>query len=1277
MNQPRKPHGVPTKPDAINWREICCKMLQLQRQLASNLLISGIDIPIEDELGNIEGDFFNKILAKGQSRNSKGKRLKIIGEPGSGKTTQLLKIADWLLDDSPNDTATEFVKPLPIWISLAQVKKPLHQYLREDWLRKAAEKLDSVPPAWVEEFTQLLKDGKVCLLLNGADEMGIADPLGTLAQWLRTPLFKNVPVVISCRLNIWGAAGNVLSDFDSYKVLGFSYAEDSHRDQVKQFIEKWFNKSSSMLSGAEKIEASQLRAALDEPGKERIKDLARNPLHLSLLCFTWQSRKRKLPDTKAELYQIFFEAFYESKNSIYPTTPAQQKNLNAALGQLALKAIDQGCKSILPYSLVNKALEKLHPELFEQALTLGWLNRVVSDAQNPLKSAYAFYHPTFLEYFAACEIKDWQFFLNPLSHSIERDNYRIFEPQWKEVFLLWLGRVDVPEEQKEESITSLVKFKDGCGEWHTIDANKGFYELRAYLIAAAGVTEFCQCSKSEEIVRQIVKWGVGYFNIEKQQWQTFLDHPIAEAALPSLPQTQRSKAINTLVELIGNTEDEDTRRMAAESLGNIGTGNETAIRALVELIGNSRNESTRRRAVYSLGKIGTGNETAIRALVELIGNCGDESTRREAVYSLEKSGTGNETTIRALAELIGSCGDESTRRMVAESLEKIGTGNETAIRAIAELIGNTEDKDTRRKAAESLGNIGVGNETAINALVGLIGNCGDESTHWRAAESLEKIGTGNETAINALVELIGNTEDEHTRKKAAESLGKIGTGNETAINALVELIGNCKYEFICREAAESLGDIGTGSETAINALVELIGNSKDKDTRSRAAESLGKIDPGNETAIRTLVKLTGNSKDKDTRRKAAESLGKIDPGNETAINALVELIGNTELESTRREAAESLGDIGTGSETAIRALVKLIGNSQSESTRRKAAESLGKIGTGNETAICAIAELISRCGDESNRRMAAESLEKISTDNETTIRAIAELIGNTEDKDTHWWAAERLGNIGVGNETAINALVGLIGNCGHESTRWWAGFKLQRIVATEKQMAAVVSALKDCLSHETYENDFNRFYSCYEVIWNCAQTLPYPDFYRAWHRLPSTHPEMQDISAAENTLDTQRLNLETLPQILITATNSNPDLCGKIKLICIDGSKFIDPDNPAPEIYDFMLDLDCPERPNGEPETMQALKLYWNAIRRKSDQLPVWIFYEDSSAPEPQEFSEIFLKALSKFDGAICVVTDTPQPACLQGKTLRWFDATEPDLTSKILVWIRAILLES
>ena len=136
---------------------------------------------------------------------------------------------------------------------------------------------------------------------------------------------------------------------------------------------------------------------------------------------------------------------------------------------------------------------------FDLALRLGWLNRVGLDADNPERSIYAFFHPTFEEYFAALGIDDDRFFLtlvpkNPLDPSA---SYRVFEPQWRQVFLLWLGRGDLDKCHKEALIQTLLKFKDRCG---------GTYTDLAFLLAAVGIAEFKTCSRGDAIVDKLVQW---------------------------------------------------------------------------------------------------------------------------------------------------------------------------------------------------------------------------------------------------------------------------------------------------------------------------------------------------------------------------------------------------------------------------------------------------------------------------------------------------------------------------------------------------------------------------------------------------------------------------------------------------------------------------------------------------------------------------------------------------------------------------------------------------
>ncbi|MFN9917046.1 MAG: hypothetical protein ACK53L_30935, partial [Pirellulaceae bacterium] len=105
-------------------------------------------------------------------------------------------------------------------------------------------------------------------------------------------------------------------------------------------------------------------------------------------------------------------------------------------------------------------------ELFKLAVALGWLNIVDRDIVTQ-EAVYAFFHPNFQEFFAACGVEDWDFFLprNHVDHPVKGKVYRIFEAKWKEVILLWLGRDDVKDEEKEGFIRDLVDFKDGCEGW--------------------------------------------------------------------------------------------------------------------------------------------------------------------------------------------------------------------------------------------------------------------------------------------------------------------------------------------------------------------------------------------------------------------------------------------------------------------------------------------------------------------------------------------------------------------------------------------------------------------------------------------------------------------------------------------------------------------------------------------------------------------------------------------------------------------------------------------
>ncbi|MBK4732997.1 HEAT repeat domain-containing protein, partial [Oxynema sp. CENA135] len=133
--------------------------------------------------------------------------------------------------------------------------------------------------------------------------------------------------------------------------------------------------------------------------------------------------------------------------------------------------------------------------------------------------------------------------------------------------------------------------------------------------------------------------------------------------------------------------------------------------------------------------------------------------------------------------------------------------------------------------------------------------------------------------------------------------------------------------------------------------------------------------------------------------------------------------------------------------------------------------------------------------------------------------------------------------IAPGNPQAIAALVEILRDAGaDDDTRWLAAQSLGEILTTRQHYAGVVSALKDCLSGEVYQNNFRLFNQCYEVLWNCAENLPYPDFYQAWHHPTTTpHPEVTEPTPHNSETTFTPINLaQSLQNQPILILNTQP-----------------------------------------------------------------------------------------------------------------------------------------
>lgn len=754
------------------WQDICRQTLTTQNQhrLTTNPLTSGdgvsfeweqVYIPLglverkqrERRTGNItavqgsqlyEGDesevtqtfttteFLETVLSSEHTKN-----LAIIGEPGAGKTTLLQKIAGWILNNTDS---------LVVWVSLADLQtQTLEEYLIDTWLRMATRKRQ-VPEEMELAFCDQFNQGKVWLLLDAVDEMAIASSqaLSKIAFFLRGWV-GDAKVVLTCRLNVWDAGKNALENFDTYRNLNFSYGNGDgsaeKTDQVSLFIQRWFAASPEL--------AHKLRSELDKPGRRRIKDAVKNPLRLALLCRTWGLGQGELANTKFILYQQFAEAIYAWKQDRFPTSLSDRQQLNQALAKLALQAMFQEkSKFRLSHGFISQVLGD-DIAMFELALQLGWLNHV-GISPTPGERLYGFYHPTFQEYFAALAIADWRFFW---------DGHRVFNPEWREVILLWLGRDDISLEHKEELIQTLIEFKDRCG---------GLYQCQAYFIAAIAICELADCRFAPDIIAQLIKWRFGYYHPQQKRWWRY-PAPISEGARIALLRSDRKLAIAALESFVQSSPSDFDIWNAAYSLGRtFDPGNAIAISALEKLItSRHRHEQLRLQAADSLGKIYPGNAIAITHLRDLINSAKKESLRRKAAFSLGKIDPGNQLAISTLELFLKTTTNQKLQQQIATNLQVIDPNNQIAEQIFMSLSSATIEKEANRSTKS--------NHPAreITALIEKILASPDEDAKRRRAARLAKADPGNEIAFSTLIYLVKSANSNIVRKRTADNFKKV------------------------------------------------------------------------------------------------------------------------------------------------------------------------------------------------------------------------------------------------------------------------------------------------------------------------------------------------------------------------------------------------------------------------------------------------------------------------------------------------------------------------
>lgn len=355
-------------------------------------------------------------------------KLFVLGKPGAGKTTFLKYLAiECICGELRNDL-------VPIFITLEQFSSQSNQKSLQDVIYKQSENCD-VPN---NQIFELIKAGKTLILLDGLDEVREADRSRLLKEIKELSVQNDGnQFVVTCRI---GAENYIFEKFTEVEVADF----DS--EQIEEFANNWFRK-------AEKPEkARKFMEKLDE--NKRIKELATNPLLLTLLCVMFAG-KGKFKDNRSELYDEALELLLEKwddsrdieRDIVYKNlSTKRKKNL---LSEIAKITFEPG-----NYFFKKKQIEGYIAEFIDNIRDIQIdSNSLEVKSEKVLKSIeaqhglliqqasriYSFSHFTFQEYFTARKIVTCFAPQQTLDESLQSLVSHITEKRWREIFLLAVG----------------------------------------------------------------------------------------------------------------------------------------------------------------------------------------------------------------------------------------------------------------------------------------------------------------------------------------------------------------------------------------------------------------------------------------------------------------------------------------------------------------------------------------------------------------------------------------------------------------------------------------------------------------------------------------------------------------------------------------------------------------------------------------------------------------------------------------------------------------------
>ena len=378
--------------------------------------------------------------------------LMVLGGPGVGKSTFLRKIGLEALKGKEGNFAHECI---PVFLELKRF--PEDQLDIETLITKEFEICGYPHPQ--QKATQALKSGKLLILFDGLDEVPTAkvdNVINKIEDFVDQ--YRQNRFIASCRVAAYTRRFKQFTDVEMAEFDG---------SQVKAYISNWFAATSDLYRlqlDEEMKTAERCWKALNEKEHRSTRELARNPLLLTLLCMVYD-KSQNFPRNRADLYEkalnIFLEEWAAEKRVRRDLSVSQYLDISTEkrmLYQIAAKNFEDNRLFFSENELIDQIKtfgegNANTPPIFDAAKILETIVVDQGLFVERVSRFYSFSHLTFQEYLTANYIvRDTRSIQGLVTDHLHHE-------RWREVFLLTAGLMheadDLLVKMKAEAIKSI------------------------------------------------------------------------------------------------------------------------------------------------------------------------------------------------------------------------------------------------------------------------------------------------------------------------------------------------------------------------------------------------------------------------------------------------------------------------------------------------------------------------------------------------------------------------------------------------------------------------------------------------------------------------------------------------------------------------------------------------------------------------------------------------------------------------------------------------------